>query len=48
MKLDIAEVTLNATVDTDVIEVAEREVSKWSQPLKHHAIESSQCIFQFL
>ena len=48
MNLLIAEVTLNATVDKDVIKVTRRKVLKWSQHLRHHAIESSRCILQSL
>ena len=44
MNLNIAEVILSATVYKDVIKVTVRKVSKWSQHLKHHTIESSRCI----
>ena len=46
MDLDSAEVALGSTLDEYVIVVAWSEVSKRSQHLIHHAIESGQCVFQ--
>ena len=36
MNLDIAEVTLSATVDNNVMEITGREVLKWPQRMRHH------------
>ena len=45
MNLDIDEVALRATVDKDAIEITEYNGPKWSQHLRHHAIESSRSFF---
>ena len=45
MNLNIAEVTLSATVDKDVINVTGRKVPKWSQHLRYHAIVSAGAFF---
>ena len=43
MNLNIAEVTLSATVDKDFIEENRRKVPKWSQHLRNHAAFFNPC-----
>ena len=39
MNLNVAEVTLSATVDKDGIEVSDRELPKWYQQLRNRTIK---------